>query len=75
MDDTLDVLIGRFAPVIRAKARQMLWMPGLAEDACQETILRVLQYFRSGKQLVWKILRRLRQRDRDLLIAVLQGKG
>lgn len=44
-------LVMQFGPRIRARARQLLWMPALADDACQETLLRVLRYFRSGKQL------------------------
>jgi len=118
----------RYRPGIRAKARQSLWMPDLAEDACQETLFRVLRHFRAGKQfespavltrfvlttcrnvvlemnrqvqpqipeaweafdqspsphevavteerkrLVHEILKRLRPRDRNLLIAVLQER-
>src|SRR5262249_4260833 len=33
------------------KARRQLRAPDLVEDACQETLLRVLRYFRSGKGL------------------------
>lgn len=119
-----------FQRPIRAKARQQLWMPDLSEDACQETLLRVLHYFREGQrldnpahlpgfvlsfchkiiqemnrlkyryqylpddwdlpglepdpyavmrkkeiqQLVWKVLKKLRQRDQELLRAVLQDE-
>jgi len=118
-----------FQPQIRAKARRLLRMPDLADDACQETVLRVLRHFRLGKRfesladlarfifsvchnvvlemnrqvqpqipetfesrdhgpnpldaavteerkrLVWKVLSRLRKRDRDLLIAALQEQN
>jgi len=33
------------------KVRRQLTAPDLVEDACQETLLRVLRYFRSGKGL------------------------
>ena len=51
MADAPDDLVMQFRPRIRARARQLLWVPGLADDACQETVLRVLQYFRSGRRL------------------------
>jgi RNA polymerase sigma factor (sigma-70 family) len=43
--------VAQFRTPIWAKARRQLSTPDLAEDACQETLLRVLQHFRSGKRL------------------------
>lgn len=40
-----------FRKPIWLKAQRQLRAPDLVEDACQETILRVLHYFRSGKRL------------------------
>ncbi len=44
-------LISQFSTPIKAKLRSRLRSPELVEDACQETFLRVLGYFRSGKTL------------------------
>jgi len=44
-------LFAQFRAPILAKAHRQLWIPDMAEDACQETVTRVLQYFRSGKRL------------------------
>ncbi|HEY3822955.1 MAG TPA: sigma-70 family RNA polymerase sigma factor [Bryobacteraceae bacterium] len=44
-------LIAQFSMAVRAKLRARLRSPELAEDAYQETFLRVLGYFRSGKTL------------------------
>jgi len=41
----------QFRTPIRARARHHLRCFGLQEDACQETLLRVLRYFRCGKRL------------------------
>lgn len=43
--------VARFRTPILAKARRRLWVRDLAEDVCQETMLRVVQFFRSGKRL------------------------
>jgi RNA polymerase sigma factor (sigma-70 family) len=43
--------VAYFRRPIQAKAGKHLWQSDSAEDACQETMLRVLQYFRSGKRL------------------------
>lgn len=43
--------IAHFSKVIWLILRNRLRSPQLAEDARQETLLRVLQYFRSGKRL------------------------
>lgn len=46
-----DLLISHFSRPVRLKLRMRLRSPDLAEDAYQETFLRVLKYFRSGKTL------------------------
>ena len=46
-----NVLLSRFSRPILCKLRAQLRSPELIEDACQETFLRVLTYFRSGKVL------------------------
>lgn len=43
--------LAQFRIPIWVKARRQLRYPDLVEDACQETLWRVLQYFRSGKRL------------------------
>jgi RNA polymerase sigma factor (sigma-70 family) len=43
--------VAYFRVPIWLKARRQLRAPDLVEDACQETLLRVLRYFRSGKGL------------------------
>ena len=43
--------VAHFRKPIRLKAMRQLRAPDLVEDACQETILRVFHYFRSGKRL------------------------
>jgi RNA polymerase sigma factor (sigma-70 family) len=43
--------LAHFRKPIWLKARRQLSAPDLIEDACQETVLRVLEYFRSGKRL------------------------
>lgn len=43
--------VAHFRKPIWLKAQRQLRAPDLVEDACQETILRVFQYFRSGKRL------------------------
>jgi len=43
--------INYFQLPIRLTARRQLRSHDLVDDACQETLLRVLRYFRSGKQL------------------------
>src|SRR5215470_6769724 len=43
--------VAYFRVPIWLKARRQLRSPDLVEDACQETLLRVLRYFRSGKGL------------------------
>lgn len=43
--------IAHFKTPLWLKARRHLRAPDLAEDACQETLLRVLRHFRSGKGL------------------------
>jgi RNA polymerase sigma factor (sigma-70 family) len=49
--ETVTGFEARFRTAIRAKARHQLRCVGLQEDACQETLFRVLRYFRSGKRL------------------------
>ena len=44
-------LVAQFSRPVRAKLRFRLRSPELAEDAFQETFLRVFTYFRSGKTL------------------------
>src|SRR5215471_3372616 len=46
-----DYLISRFFLPVKLKLRSRLRSPELIQDACQETFLRVLTYFRSGKTL------------------------
>jgi len=46
-----DFLIARFFQPVKLKLRARLRSPELVQDACQETFLRVLAYFRSGKSL------------------------
>src|SRR5215471_12999098 len=46
-----DYLISRFFLPVKLKLRARLRSPELIQDACQETFLRVLTYFRSGKTL------------------------
>ena len=43
--------VGHFKLPIWLKARRQLRSSDLAEDACQETFLRIFRYFRSGKRL------------------------
>jgi RNA polymerase sigma-70 factor (ECF subfamily) len=43
--------VAHFRKPIWLKAQRQLRAPDLVEDACQETILRVFHYFRSGKRL------------------------
>jgi RNA polymerase sigma factor (sigma-70 family) len=43
--------IAHFRRPIWLKAQRQLRVPDLVEDACQETNLRVFQYFRAGKRL------------------------
>ena len=49
--DAVAHFVAYFKIPIWLKARRQLRSPDLVEDACQETLLRVLRYFRSGKQL------------------------
>lgn len=44
-------LVAHFSRPLRAKLRTQLRSPELAQDACQETFLRIFNYFRSGKTL------------------------
>lgn len=46
-----NVLITHFSRPVHSKLRARLRSPELVEDACQETFLRVLTYFRAGKML------------------------
>ena len=46
-----DYLISRFFLPVKVKLRARLRSPELVQDACQETFLRVLAYFQSGKSL------------------------
>lgn len=43
--------VAHFQTPIRAQARQYLWVPNLSEDACQETLMRVVRHLREGKPL------------------------
>jgi DNA-directed RNA polymerase specialized sigma24 family protein len=43
--------VAHFRKPIWLKAQRQLRAPDMVEDACQETILRVFHYFRSGKGL------------------------
>ena len=49
--DAEDLLISHFSRPVQLKLRARLRSPELVEDAYQETFLRVLKYFRSGKTL------------------------
>lgn len=49
--DAEDYLISRFFQPVKLKLRAQLRSPELVQDACQETFLRVLAYFQSGKTL------------------------
>lgn len=49
--DAEDLLISHFSRPVQLKLRARLRSPELIEDAYQETFLRVLKYFRSGKTL------------------------
>jgi RNA polymerase sigma-70 factor, ECF subfamily len=49
--DTENHLIASFSKAIQAKLQSRLRWPELVQDARQETFLRVLTYFRSGKTL------------------------
>ena len=49
--DAENFLVSHFTRPVQAKLRARLRSPELVEDACQETFLRVLKYFRSGKTL------------------------
>src|SRR3954469_2674844 len=46
-----DFLVSRFFQPVKLKLRARLRSPELVQDACQETFLRVLTYFQSGKTL------------------------
>jgi RNA polymerase sigma-70 factor (ECF subfamily) len=50
-EDVEQHLVSHFSRAVRAKLRSQLRSPELAQDACQETFLRVFNYFRSGKTL------------------------
>ena len=49
--DAVVHFVAYFKVPIWLKARRQLRAPDLVEDACQETLLRVLKYFRSGQYL------------------------
>ena len=49
--DAEALLVSHFSGPIRSKLRARLRSPELVQDACQETFLRVFNYFRSGKTL------------------------
>jgi RNA polymerase sigma-70 factor, ECF subfamily len=49
--DAQDSLISRFFQPVKLKLGARLRSPELVQDACQETFLRVLTYFQSGKTL------------------------
>ena len=49
--DAEDFLVSHFSRPVQSKLRARLRSPELVQDACQETFLRVLNYFRSGKTL------------------------
>jgi RNA polymerase sigma-70 factor (ECF subfamily) len=49
--DAEDYLIAHFSRPVRLKLQARLRSPELIQDACQETFLRVLAYFRAGKAL------------------------
>jgi len=50
-EDIEQHLVSHFSRALRAKLRTQLRSPELAQDACQETFLRIFNYFRSGKTL------------------------
>lgn len=50
-EDIEQHLVSHFSRPLQGKLRHQLRSPELALDACQETFLRVFQYFRSGKTL------------------------
>ena len=50
-EDAVNYLIGHFSRPVRLSLRARLRSPELIKDAYQETFLRVLAYFRSGKML------------------------
>jgi RNA polymerase sigma-70 factor (ECF subfamily) len=50
-EDVEQHLVSHFSRAIRGKLHTQLRSPELAQDACQETFLRVFNYFRSGKTL------------------------
>jgi RNA polymerase sigma-70 factor (ECF subfamily) len=49
--DAENYLISHFSRPVQLKLRARLRSPELIQDACQETFLRVLRYFSSGKTL------------------------
>jgi RNA polymerase sigma-70 factor, ECF subfamily len=50
-EDVEQHLVSHFSRAVQGKLRNQLRSPELAQDACQETFLRVFNYFRSGKTL------------------------
>jgi RNA polymerase sigma-70 factor (ECF subfamily) len=50
-EDVEQHLVSHFQRAVQSKLRLQLRSPELAQDACQETFLRVFNYFRSGKTL------------------------
>jgi RNA polymerase sigma-70 factor, ECF subfamily len=50
-EDIEQHLVSHFSRAVQGKLRNQLRSPELAQDACQETFLRVFNYFRSGKTL------------------------
>ena len=49
--DAENFLISHFSRPVQLKLRARLRSPELIQDACQETFLRVIRYFSSGKTL------------------------
>ena len=49
--DAENFLISHFSRPVQLKLRARLRSPDLVQDACQETFLRILRYFSSGKTL------------------------
>jgi RNA polymerase sigma-70 factor (ECF subfamily) len=49
--DAENFLISHFSRPVQLKLRARLRSPDLVQDACQETFLRVIRYFSSGKTL------------------------
>jgi RNA polymerase sigma-70 factor (ECF subfamily) len=49
--DAENFLVAHFSRPVQAKLRARLRSPELIQDACQETFLRVIRYFSSGKTL------------------------